>query len=135
MNNKNLLVVPIFLCAACAPIKDLPENPHCPGGPKSSATVTLVPSGSARVSAAPPVVCVEPGSIVTFRVTPANKNATIATTPKRLDDGWMFGVKGSGVETFTIKAEGDPREDPYFYNVFWQGRDALDPRVTIRTDR
>ena len=138
MNKKIcVLLIPVVALAGCAPqVLIFPEG--CPGNSTKTNNIAIVPSGNAKVRAVPEHVCVAEGSVITLVIPDGDDVGTIRSEPKDKDDPeqtWLNGTNNPNPKRIELQVPNPANlEMRYEYEIHWQGKDPLDPRVTVRSD-
>ena len=122
MNKKILIAIPLCLIGfhgtsqvtAQANCQQMSVPAVCQGGGQIN-----INNNSNNIS--PPNLCAAPGDTIQVNVTPAGTTASILGK----SGGWP---SGSGT-SFTITA---PAEGTYEYNVTFQDKSCIDPRISIK---
>ena len=140
MNTKILLAIPIsVLAVACAPQAPAPaldsRTLHIP----TCNLAVVNPVININLAAAapnpinPPIMCVNKGATVKFKVTPVPAaTATVATIPKNPANSWMYATNSAaspGECSFTVPAA-LPKGN-YDYMVVSGKGFCVDPRIRV----
>jgi hypothetical protein len=127
-----MLCLLIASCQGTEPKNEIALR-DCPAGSVQTNTVRLT-APHAAVTAAPPHICVAPGTDITVRITGSPGKGRVATQPKEDVDIWLNGSNASDADEFAVHVPGGIALETYEYNVFWSGKPTLDPRVSVRTE-
>lgn len=135
MNKKIATTIPIFLSlVACQTMPDNPKSLRdCPAGSAQQDTVTLT-APMAAINAAPPHICVAPGTDIKVRIGGPPERGKVATQPKEGGAIWLNGSNAVDAGEFVLHVPSDAAIDDYAYNVFWKDKPKLDPMVSVRTE-
>lgn len=137
MNKKTLMSIPFCLVmVACA---GQPRGPSvtlidCPAGSQQTNKITIVPSGGANISVAPPNICVGRDTTITVNVPAAAVKGSVSTQPKVAANLWLSGSNASNRRSFELFVNENVAVGDYDFNIHWQGKNPLDPRVSVRDD-
>ena len=134
MNKKTLTIIPFCLIlAACA---GQPGGPgvtliDCPAGSQPTNRITIVPAAGNNVSVAPPHICVGRGTTIIVNVPAAATKGSVSTQPKVVANLWLAGSNASERRRFELFVNENVAVGDYDYNVHWQNKNILDPRVSV----
>ena len=140
MNKKILLAIPIsVLAAACVQQPPIPARDCRPLHIPECNVAVVNPIININLAAAapnpinPPIMCVNAGATVKFKVTPVPlPTATVATVPKNPVNTWMYATNSAaspGEFSFTVPAK-LPKGD-YDYLVVSGNGFCVDPRIRV----
>ena len=135
--KKNLLLI-ILIYVSVVACQSIPGDPKsslrdCPPGSVERSVVRLT-APQAAITAAPPHICVAPGTDITVRITNSPGKGKVATQAQDDANTWLNGSNSVNADDFVLHVPGDAGLDTYKYNVLWSGKPKLDPRVSVRTE-
>jgi len=148
MNKKILLALPMSVIFTACAMQAADRSYMPPPRPNNCETITFVdcnrgqiianPTININTNAAinpinPKIVCVDPGTLINFRVTPTpKKTTTVATVPKNPANAWMYATNSANTPnelSFTV-----PKPLPvgnYDYMVVTGDGFCVDPRIKV----
>jgi hypothetical protein len=142
MNKIILFALPIvYLVVACAAPPPTKPQKHCqsisPPGcdvnhPIPSPTINVNTNAAAN-PVNPPIVCVEEGTTVTFKITPVpNNTTTVATVPKNPAHTWILAPNSAASpDEFSFTVPDPLAEGDYGYMVVTGKGFCVDPIIRV----
>ena len=144
MKKKSLsLCCACFLITACAQMSepdggqvppDTKDLVNCPNTSIPTRVVAIRPDGMYDIYLSPQHICVAADKIITFQLTQNPEEGTVRTEADNDEDDWLNGTNSPDRHRITIQVPADVALDTFKYNVHWDGKNSLDPRVSVRTE-
>lgn len=115
-------------------VTDSDDLINCPNISIPTRVVAIRPDGMYDIYLSPQHICVARTRTITFQLAQNPEEGTVRTEGKDEASSWLDGTNSPDRRRITIQVPADVALETFKYNVYWEGKNSLDPRVSVRTE-